>query len=520
MRTSHSRFQLTARRSTFLTAAVALVAGGAAIASSLAPAAGAPRIRTASPARAAASRGVVKPGRIGAPITLAKNISFDGDIQSYEMATDKAGVTYIAWIATDNLKHASGLHHIHLCVIPKATRKCAGGIKNLDPIADANAAGLQLLVSPAGQATILWYADVAGTSHIYDTTATKTGPLSKESSVGTGPTNGYMLAAGFAPNGSIWTVTTGGSGPLTVQEGLQPGAKKVTVKAPSYSHTHGALAFSGKTPIIVLTDDSDLSKPVQYSHATAAGTGWTSFKGAPNTRGQAGPVGLIRTPSGVRLSAMVASASYLTTVSRWTGHGFSRAKLIGGNLSLSGHNVSTDRSGRLADVGNYSGGEIIVVNLPDTTHEASFNFKIASSQTLAGGNPAITTTPRGRGWVAWSYYNGDGANGDVLRLSQFVLAGLHTRKTVHGHHGSATLTGPASCLPPVSISVSVAGHPDKGWKVTARRVTLGGKKVGGSLNGAGLTAGKVYSLAGTVTFSKGHSHSKVKSVVKFRSCPN
>ena len=68
--------------------------------------------------------------------------------------------------------------------------------------------------------------------------------------------------------------------------------------------------------------------------------------------------------------------------------------------------------------------------------------------------------------------------------------------------------------------MSVAGHPASGWKVSARQVTLGGKKVGASINGAALTAGKTYKLAGTVTFAQGGSRSKVKATLTFRSCPN
>jgi len=129
----------------------------------------------------------------------------------------------------------------------------------------------------------------------------------------------------------------------------------------------------------------------------------------------------------------------------------------------------------------------------------------------------VTTSARGRGWVAWSY---QGTNGDTLLAAPIVVAGLHAKKTAHGHHGNVTVVGPASCLPPVSISVSVTGHADKGWKVAKRQLTLNGKKVGATLNGASLTAGTTYTLTGTVTFAKGHTHSKTKVALKFRSCPS
>ena len=82
------------------------------------------------------------------------------------------------------------------------------------------------------------------------------------------------------------------------------------------------------------------------------------------------------------------------------------------------------------------------------------------------------------------------------------------------------MVGPATCLPADTISVSVKGHAKSGWRVASRKLTLGHKKVGSSLNGAALTAGKAYALKGSVVFSSGSSHETVSATVKFRACPN
>jgi hypothetical protein len=71
----------------------------------------------------------------------------------------------------------------------------------------------------------------------------------------------------------------------------------------------------------------------------------------------------------------------------------------------------------------------------------------------------------------------------------------------------------------ISISVSVSGHPASGWGVTKRHLSLGGKTVHKTLNGASLTPGKKYALKGKVTFASGGSHQTLKAAVKLKACP-
>jgi hypothetical protein len=129
--------------------------------------------------------------------------------------------------------------------------------------------------------------------------------------------------------------------------------------------------------------------------------------------------------------------------------------------------------------------------------------------------------PRGYAWVAWSTELGtSGTEGDNLKVVLVLLPGVHRSVTHRGRHGTVTVTGPATCLPADTISVSVNGHPRHGWRVASRTLTLGRKKLGSSLNGASLTPGKTYSLKGAVVFSSGSSRETVAATVKFLACPN
>jgi len=130
--------------------------------------------------------------------------------------------------------------------------------------------------------------------------------------------------------------------------------------------------------------------------------------------------------------------------------------------------------------------------------------------------------PRGYAWVAWStqYSSASSAEGDRLRVEQVLLPGQQRRVTHRGRHGSVTVTGPVSCLPADTIGVGVKGHGKHGWRVASHKLVLGHKKLSSSLNGASLTAGKLYSLKGSVVFAKGGSHETVSATVKFRACPN
>jgi len=203
-------------------------------------------------------------------------------------------------------------------------------------------------------------------------------------------------------------------------------------------------------------------------------------------------------------------------VSRLTTAGWSTPTLTGsfGNCFPDDHDVVADASGRLADAFEVCADSVAVENLADTRHAAIFRFNVPG--TFAGGQPQVTTLPSGRGWVAWSV---ESVSGDKLLVAPLLLPGLHLTNSAAGAHGRVVVTGPASCLPPVDLSVSVAGEPASGWRVAAKSLRLNGTAMGAVLHGAGLTAGKSYTLTGTVTFARGSARATYRDLLGFRTCP-
>lgn len=465
-----------------------------------------------SSAPAAAASGSAKPGISGAAITVAKQVSFDGDNRAYDLATDRAGTTYLGWISA--AANSSTPREIHLCTLPLHATGCKGGVQTTDSTDASTAAGIRVLATPGGAVTILWYHTSFSGGEISEATSQSGGPLSAQKDVAPAPTNGYLLDAEFGPGGSIWTVASPGSGsPLQVTEGIP--AKATTVKTP-YGVGFARLAFAGSTPIIAITKDAAITQPAAFAYRP--GHSWTAFKNVPKTWTVGTDIGLTRTSSGVRLTT--GDADYSPVVAKWNGHGFTPRTLTGDHNSCApnSHATVTDASGRLADVTDEC-GKITVSNLVNTTRAAIFRF--AAGGTPAGGAPQIATLPRGYAWVAWSvqYNPASSAQGDKLEIVPVLLSDLHHKVTHHGSHGSTTVTGPASCLPAIAISVGVAGHAKHGWHVAKRTLKLGHKTLHGSLNGASLTPGKKYTLKGTVSFSDGGSHETVTASLKFKACP-
>jgi hypothetical protein len=453
-----------------------------------------------------------KPGLVGPTITLASQVSFDGELRAYSLASDKSGTTYVAWISSSVTGSAG--RQVHLCTLPLHATGCKGGIQTVDLTDASTSAGLRLLVTPGGAVTIVWYHTSGSGGEIAEATSQAGGPLSAEKDVASAPANGFLLDAELAPDGSIWTVATPDSGsPLEIRAGF---TSSPTTLKPPYSVGYAQLAFAGSTPILAITKSSAISQAAAY--ASRPGGSWTSFKNVAGTGTDGTDVGLVKTPSGVRLVTDIGNAGYTPVVAKWNGHGFAHRTPTGDTCELGAHDAVSDSSGRLADVSSEC-NKISVSNLADTTHAAIVRFSPGGA--TAGGQPQIATVPRGFAWVAWStqYNPASSANGDKLKISQVLLPGLQRHVSHRGAHGSVTLTGPASCLPADTVGVGVKGHAAHGWKVVSHKVTLGHKKLGSSLNGASLSAGKVYSLKGSVVFASGGSHETVSAKLKFRSCP-
>jgi len=118
--------------------------------------------------------------------------------------------------------------------------------------------------------------------------------------------------------------------------------------------------------------------------------------------------------------------------------------------------------------------------------------------------------------VAWSV---ESKVNDRLVVAPLLLAGLSVTVKSSGKGGKVAVTGPASCLPPVNIAVGVSAKAAAGWTVAGKSLKLGRGTVGSVLKGAGLTPGKSYTLAGTVTFGRGGSRATEHAALTFRTCP-
>jgi hypothetical protein len=486
------------------------VIGGVAAAAALASA-----IAIAGPATSAtAAKG--KPGPVGAAIVLGTHAEFTG--QSTDIATDSHGTAYIGWISSPTSNSSD--RSVHLCVLPLGARSCTGGVQSINALDASTAEDLHVLAPNHGNVTLLWYHDTVASgsqshgSQIAEATVSGS-KLSKATDVASGPSHGFLLDAAVAPNGSIWTMTYSGVGSIELREGLTHSPSLINVP---YGVGFAHLAFSHGTPIVAITQAGQITQPPSYS--SRPGSTWTRFKKLNGTWAVGTDIGLVSTRSGVRLiTGNGGSNFYQPVVAKWTKHGFSRAKLTGGDHNAptpTTHDSVTDGSGRLVDAAD-EGPQIAVANLANTTHAAV--VRLAIHGTLAGFAPQVATTARGNGLVLWAVQQGNGTLGDKLSVQPIRLAALRHSKKAHNAHGTVTLTGPVSCMPDSTTKVKVKGKAKHGWHATKPRLTLGHKKLHSTLKGAKLKAGKKYTLRGSVVFANGGSRSKVTAKLKFRACP-
>jgi hypothetical protein len=463
----------------------------------------------AHPAVAAAAR----PGPVGAAFSILSGVSLTG--QSGDIAMGANGTAYLGWISSSISN--SNLRTVHLCVLPLGARACKGGVQTIDSGDPSTASDMFVLAPPGGKITLVWYHDTATSginSHaaqIAEATVTN-GVLSSETDVAAGPSHGQLLDAVAGPGNKIWTLAYAGATSLELRAGVT--SSPVQVKIP-FETTYAHLAFAHTTPILAITDGSEITQPPSYSYRPASA--WKPFRKVPGGAWQQGiDFGLTATSRGVRLITGDGKTNYYTSVvSRWTGNAFSPVRSTGDTTEVTTHDAITDRSGRLVNL-SQEGTNFAVGNLADTLHAGTFRFPVHG--TTAGFAAQVATTPRGHGVAMWGVQKG--TNGDTILVQPFRLAGLHKSVTKHGSHGTVALVGPASCLPASSLSVAVKGHGKPGWKVHSHKLTLNGKNVGSSINGATLRAGANYTLKGTVVFAHGSSHSTAVAALKFRTCPN
>jgi hypothetical protein len=450
-------------------------------------------------------------GLTGTPITLANNAEFSG----YDAATDASGKAYIGWIADTGAGRK-----VSLCTLPRGAKSCAGGIQTVDSLGDSSAQDLRVLVTPGGEVTLVWFHDTPASengpqgSEIAIASSQSGGPLSAPHDVATAPSFGSMFDAVAGPGGTIWTVTQ--SSGVTSKLQIRPGFTNppVTITAP-YVVGAARLRFSGSTAVLAIQKDSFITQPVSYAFRTSGP--WSSFHAVAHTWTSDSDLGLASTPSGVRLLASVANADYFPVVSRWTGSGFSAPALTGdrNNCSPSSHDPVSDASGRMADV-SIECSDLAIANLTDTLHAAVARVNVHG--TFANGDPQLTTAPSGRGWVAWSI---ESTHGNKLLVAPLVLPGRLVTATKSAGGNRVTLTGPASCLPPVDLGIGVKGSPAAHWSAGSKVLKLGATTLHSPVvHGGSMKPGTSYTLTGSVTFSHGGSRQTVTATLKFRTCPS
>jgi hypothetical protein len=498
---------------------------GVVVASALALVSAAGSEASAKPTVAAvgALSAAAKPGISGTPITLTGHAEFDGDThRAWDLGMDRSGTAYMAWLAVK--KNSTNERDVFFCTLPPGAKACKGGIQEIVTPDSSSVAGLRLLVSPTGLATLLWYAsDAASGTGIIESTSDKGGALTPATLVVNGPSEGSLLAAEFGPNGDIWTVVQTAIDGKTLNIRRSLTAAPQTLRGPSASSFIGvgyaSLAFSGHTGILVITNTAQNDYPL-YSYTK--GSSWTAFAkvGGVET-GYGINMGLTAAKAGVILTAVSRPNFYQPVTLKWNGHGFGKPLSTGdhSNCAPNSHDQSADASGRIVDVTNEC-GEITVANLVDGRHAALLRFGAPKNATVAGGDPQIVSSPRGRAWVAWAVEASSASGGgNLLRVAPLLLPGLDTHKSAHGAHGKITITGPASCQPASSINIGVAAKPAHGWSLVTHTLKLGAKRIGTTLNGAALTPGKRYTLIGAAVFSNGHGRSTVKTSLTFKACP-
>ncbi len=406
-------------------------------------------------------------------------------------------------------------------MLPPGARGCAGGVKTVAAPISASANGLTVLVTPGGLVTLVWDhttdASEGGPQgdEIATATAQGTGPLSAATDMATAPSFGAMLDATFGPNGSIWVVTEQGSDKvIQVREGLggalrqsedpvanRRGPDQVRREYRSHRDPEGR---------------GDLGKHrVHHASVTVRSL---KFRKQPHTWPSDSNIGLTNSRSGIRMVVSEPNASYHPESWSWTGNGFGRPTLTGdfNNCSPTSHDLVSDASGRVADVSTEC-GDLAIVNMADTRHSGVARFSI-HGHTFAGGTAQITTTPRGKGWVVWGE---ESSVADKLFAAPVLLPGLTVTASKTARSNHLTLSGPASCLPPVAIKVGVKGKPARNWHVASSTLKLGNSVLHSAvLNGGSLTPGKVYTLTGTVHFTGSGAHVTLTASLSFRTCPN
>jgi hypothetical protein len=482
-----------------LTAAVALTLGTA-----------------SAPAVASGTAASRPAGPFGSAIVLANGVTLrDGNV---DVGADKAGNSYIAWIAP---RRNTTKWRLYMCALLITTSKCADGVQSVDALGDST--GMRVLVTPRGKVKIVWFHDTAKSinraqkAKIAEATVGRGHKLSAAKDVASAPSFGRLLDAQLAPSGKIWTVAYAGlpSRVLQVRAGL--GSKFAAVHTP-FGLGYASLAVSKRTVMLTASDGTTIGQPAAYATRSVAGK-WSRYHNVRKTWTVAHNTPVVATRHGLRLIAATNNATYRPVIAKWLGRGFSTPRLTADNNACapSFHDASTDASGRLLDV-SLECNKVTITSYPDAAHAAILRFGIKGVPTIA---PQIAAGQRGIATVEWSAESKRG--GSILRAQHLALPDVATSKTAHSRGGRVFVLGPRSCLPPVDANVAMYAHPTKGWRVATRSFRFGTRKLttsrkGTRIDGARLRSGKTYALTASAVFRKGGQRSTARVTLKFTSC--
>ena len=450
----------------------------------------------------------VPAGPSGPTIVLEDQASFAGGVDA---ATDPStDISYVGWIS-DNATNPQ-LREVHLCVLPVEAKACSGGILTASAIDGASAAGIQVEVTAPGVVTLVWFHQSGLTTGKLATATYANGVLAPSVDVADAPSNGQLFDVVPGPDGQLWALTRSDSGTgqnLQVRAGLAGVPQPLT--AP-WLVGQASLAFAGSKPIVIASQAGSISGAVHYS----SGIPFTAFQPIPQTWSLGVFHDIVATKKGVRMIGSEDNANYRPVVARWKSSGFSTPKLIGENQACPAltFDLVTDGSGRLANVSERC-GKLGVYNLPDTKNAAIERF--GSGGTIAGA-PQITTTERGYGWVAWSILSP--IQGTKLMVRPVRLPALMKQKSAQKNGNKVTVSGPASCLPVVTVKGRVKTDTAPGWNLVSRSLKLDGDDGANpvKIDGEKLAAGSKHVLLGKGVFRRGGQTVTVTKKFKFTAC--
>lgn len=479
------------------------------------PASGTTSASGPSPARAGSP-----PGKVGPALELTDQ----AQIYGYDVAVDLAGTTYIGWIGAQQ----GAPRVVHLCVLTPGATECVGGVRSVSSLGDSSAAGLHVVMTDDGP-VLVWFHDTPQSIDGPFNAKLAAAEVADDFSVGpptdvaAAPSFGQLFDVVLRSGNDIYavtgrTVTPPGEDPVTelqVHQGL--GDPWETLTAPTLVGK-ARIGFSATGwDVLVVDEYGAIGKPLRVS-SHLPGESWSSFARIPGTWSVGGAFDVGTSQGAVRLVAPVDNASYYPRIATWKGPSFGPFSFTGdkGACAPTSHDLFQDWSGRLVDT-SVECRKVRLLNHHLLGKDAALT-KFGISNTPAGGEAQIGTTPRGTGWVVWGQQSEVGGAGNRLLAARVRLPVLSTSRSNQEPPGSVRVTGPVFCLPPVDTSVGVSVNPARGWSVVSKQLLLDGDPQGGTLRGATFAPATGHTLTGVATFARDGDRRTVRAELTFKSC--